>query len=61
MESIKSKVAFVTGGSRGIGQAIVRKLVSEGVNVAFTYTNSEETANQLAYELSTNETKVVCN
>jgi 3-oxoacyl-[acyl-carrier protein] reductase len=59
MESIKSKVAFVTGGSRGIGQAIVSKFASEGVNVAFTYTNSEETANQLASELSTKETKVM--
>ena len=59
MESIRSKVAFVTGGSRGIGQEIVRKLVSEGVNVAFTYTSSEEKANQLATELATKETKVI--
>lgn len=59
MESIKSKVAFVTGGSRGIGQEIVRKLVSEGASVAFTYANSEEAANQLATELSTNKSKVI--
>ena len=36
MESLKGKVAFITGGSRGIGLAIARALVSEGVNVAVT-------------------------
>ena len=59
MESLKNKVAFVTGGSRGIGQAIVSKLASEGVNVAFTYKNSEATSNQLASDLSKNKTKVI--
>lgn len=59
MESIKNKVAFVTGGSRGIGQGIVRKLASQGVNIAFTYTSSEDVANQLATELFTLETKVI--
>lgn len=59
MESIKNKTAFVTGGSRGIGQEIVRKLFSEGVNVAFTYSNSENEANQLVLELSNEETKVI--
>jgi 3-oxoacyl-[acyl-carrier protein] reductase len=59
MESIKNKVAFVTGGSRGIGQEIVRKLSSEGVNVAFTYSNSENEANQLVAELTNEQTKVI--
>lgn len=59
MESIKNKVAFVTGGSRGIGQEIVRKLFSEGANVAFTYSNSDDEANQLALELSNEETRVI--
>ncbi|NMR33179.1 3-oxoacyl-ACP reductase FabG [Chryseobacterium aquaticum] len=59
MESIKNKTAFVTGGSRGIGQEIVRKLFSEGVNVAFTYSNSENEANQVVLELSSEETKVI--
>jgi 3-oxoacyl-[acyl-carrier protein] reductase len=36
MESLRGKVAFVTGGSRGIGLAIARALVAEGVNVAVT-------------------------
>ncbi|MBW8523503.1 3-oxoacyl-ACP reductase FabG [Chryseobacterium chendengshani] len=59
MQNLKNKVAFVTGGSRGIGQEIVRKFVSEGVNVAFTYASSEETANLLASELSNEEIKVL--
>ena len=36
METLTGKVAFVTGGSRGIGLAIARALVSEGVKVAVT-------------------------
>lgn len=59
MESLNNKVAFVTGGSRGIGKEIVRKLSSEGAAVAFTYNNSEEIANILAKELSTPNVKVI--
>lgn len=33
---ISGKVAFVTGGNRGIGKAIVESLLNEGCNVAFT-------------------------
>lgn len=59
MESIKNKVAFITGGSRGIGQEIVRKLSSQGANVAFTYSNSENEASQLASELSDGQVTVI--
>nr|WP_315243300.1 3-oxoacyl-ACP reductase family protein [uncultured Flavobacterium sp.] len=59
MESLNNKVAFVTGGSRGIGKEIARKLASEGAAVAFTYNNSEEIANILAKELSTPNVKVI--
>jgi len=59
MGSLNNKIAFVTGGSRGIGQGIVRKLASNGASVAFTYNNSEEIANQLAKELSTPDVKVI--
>ena len=36
MESLRGQVAVVTGGSRGIGLAIARALVAEGVQVAVT-------------------------
>jgi NAD(P)-dependent dehydrogenase (short-subunit alcohol dehydrogenase family) len=35
-DSLRGQVAFVTGGSRGIGQAIASALVAEGVHVAVT-------------------------
>ncbi|MCX7651609.1 MAG: 3-oxoacyl-[acyl-carrier-protein] reductase [Bacteroidia bacterium] len=41
------KVILVTGGTRGIGRAIVEKLLSEGARVAFTYRGSVELANAL--------------
>ena len=44
------KTALVTGGSRGIGEAIVRLLSKSGYLVAFTYKNSEERACRVASE-----------
>lgn len=46
--SLKNKRAFVTGGSRGIGAAIVKRFASAGADVAFTYVNQSELANQVA-------------
>jgi 3-oxoacyl-[acyl-carrier protein] reductase len=42
------KVAFVTGGSRGIGAAIVERLARDGAAVAFTYQSSDAAAQALA-------------
>ncbi len=41
---------MVTGGSRGIGAAIVRRLAREGAEVAFTYASSPERAQAVAKE-----------
>jgi 3-oxoacyl-[acyl-carrier protein] reductase len=49
--SFIGKVALVTGGSRGIGGGIARRLASDGAAVAFTYSSSEEKAKQLAGEI----------
>lgn len=43
-DSLKGKVAFVQGGSRGIGAAIVERLAQEGAAVAFTYASSVQQA-----------------
>ena len=52
MSLLQGKSALVTGGSRGIGAAIVNRFAEEGANVAFTYLSSEEKANALAEETS---------
>lgn len=46
------KRALVTGGSRGIGAAIARKLVEQGAQVAFTYSASPEAAQRLVDEIT---------
>jgi len=42
--SLSGKIAFVTGGARGIGRAIALKLAREGCDVAIAYHNSHEEA-----------------
>lgn len=51
MSALRGKVALVTGGSRGIGAAIVRRLAAEGAAVAFTYISSKEKADVIVQEL----------
>lgn len=46
-QSLSGRVAFVQGGSRGIGAAIVKRLAREGATVAFTYVSSPDKANEV--------------
>lgn len=52
MSILKGKTAFVTGGTRGMGEAIVRRYIQEGAEVAFTYVNSDEKAEALVAEIA---------
>ncbi|MDP6354066.1 MAG: 3-oxoacyl-ACP reductase family protein [Planctomycetota bacterium] len=45
---LEGKTAIVTGGSRGIGRAIVNTFVAEGAKVIFTYLSNEEAAKSAA-------------
>ena len=54
MNKLANKIALVTGGSRGIGAAIVKRLAAEGATVAFTYNSSPEKAESLAQEIKAN-------
>lgn len=49
---LKGKVCLVTGGSRGIGRAIVSAMADAGADVAFTYHTSRDTAEALAISVA---------
>lgn len=49
---LEGKVALVTGGSRGIGAAIVKRLGADGASVAFTYASAQQKADEVVKALA---------
>ena len=51
MNLLKGKTVIITGASRGIGKGIALILAKNGANIAFTYSQSIESANKLVKEI----------
>ena len=51
MSLLEGKTVIITGASRGIGKSIALVLASHGADIAFTYSQSEDSANKLVSEI----------
>ena len=56
--NLKNKICLVTGGSRGIGKAIVNKLVKNNAQVIFTYVQDKISADKVIKNLSKYNSKI---
>jgi len=59
MPKLNDKVALITGGSRGIGAAIAKRLAHDGASVAITYAKDVSAASAVVQEIERNGGKAV--
>lgn len=58
MGLLDNKKILITGGSRGIGEALVKAMAKEGADIGFSYRSSAESANRVVEEAAAHGTTI---